>query len=170
MADSKSDWMTAERVATDLGILRHAIADEEVQRHSPSLISFCRDAIATGDDLRIVQTASLVRTARAMWAQKNEIERSAWLPLAAERAELEQQLSDPDSPIERPSDLIDELITVDMAMGPLRKAMGTAKTLADTLREQGWKVNERSEGGCVITGAKPQSDSDTGMDHKKNGD
>jgi hypothetical protein len=47
-----------------------------------------------------------------------------WHSLAAQRAELDRQLSDPDCPPEKAAELTDDLITIDMALGPLRRAMG----------------------------------------------
>lgn len=45
--------------------------------------------------------------------------------LAEERAALDRQLSDPNCPPDKVAELTDDLITVDMAMGPMRNAMGT---------------------------------------------
>ena len=53
--------------------------------------------------------------------QKQPVADPAMLKLAEERAELDRQLSDPKCSPEKAAELTDELSTVDMAMGPLRK-------------------------------------------------
>jgi hypothetical protein len=50
------------------------------------------------------------------------------------RADIERELSDPTIDNDRHLELIDELLTLDSGLGPLRRAMGTTKTENDEAR------------------------------------
>lgn len=63
------DWMTAERVDRDLGILQRFVTDVAASRRSPSLAKACTETIAGGNAHDIVSLSGLVRTACAAWAQ-----------------------------------------------------------------------------------------------------